>query len=489
MMRRDLAFRLTADAIAIATGGRVLRKAAGVVAQRVVTDSRAVVAGDCFVALRGEHRDGHAYVADALASGAAGAVISHLPVPLTIPRGSFVVEVDDTGRALLAMAASWRRAHQRVRVVGITGSCGKTSTKNMLGRVLAESMRSVHSPHSFNNAIGVPLSLFQLNDDTQAAVVEIGTNAPGEIETLAAVAQPDVAIVTCVAESHLEGLGSLAGVAHEKAALLRALPAGGLAILNGDDPSTAHYLRDATPAKKLLVRVGQEADWFATDVRFHGLGTSFLLQGERPVTIPLLGSHNVTNALFTLAAATAVGADLEVALQALATMPVTERRLQCREAAHVQVFDDTYNMNPTSARAALLAMSGLPCSGRRVVVFGEMRELGTRSHALHEEVGAEVARRQIDYLLTVGARAAAIADGAQAAGLPAARIVRVKDQGEALECLLALLRPHDRLLCKASHSVGFDRLVDSLVHALGARVQPAPAPALVLAARTAVAQA
>ncbi len=379
MMRRDLAFRLTPDAIALATGGRVLRKAHGVAAKRVLTDSRAVAAGDCFVALPGQHRDGHTFLADALSSGAAGLVVSHMPVSLVVPRGRFVIEVEDTGRALLAMAASWRRAHPGVRLIGVTGSCGKTSTKNMLGRVLSASMPTVCSPHSFNNAIGVPLSLFQIQDDTRAAVVEIGTNAPGEIEALAAVAQPDIAIVTCVAESHLEGLGSLEGVAHEKAALLRALPASGLAILNGDDPSTARHMLNATAARKVLVRVGQEADWFATDVRSHGLGTSFLLQGERPVTIPLLGSHNVVNALFTLAAAVAVGSDLDAALIALASMPVTERRLQCREAANVQVFDDTYNMNPASARAALLALSGLPCTGRRFVVFGEMRELGASS--------------------------------------------------------------------------------------------------------------
>ncbi|HLU39011.1 MAG TPA: UDP-N-acetylmuramoyl-tripeptide--D-alanyl-D-alanine ligase [Planctomycetota bacterium] len=474
MMRRDLAFRLRADAIALATGGRVLRKAGATTAQRAVVDSREVRPGDCFVALRGGQRDGHEFLAAAFDAGAVGAVVAHMPVTLTVPRGCFVVEVDDTGRALLALAASWRRAHPGVRVVGITGSCGKTSTKNMLGRALAACMPAVHSPRSFNNAVGVPLSLFQIAPGTRAAVVEIGSNAPGEIETLAAVAQPDVAIVTCIAESHLEGLGSLEGVAAEKAALLRALPPDGVAILNGDDPSTARHLLPAAPGRKLLVRVGQEADWFATDVRFHGLGTSFLLQGSRPVTIPLLGSHNVTNALFTIAAADALGADLDAVLAALAEMPATERRLQCREAGDVQVFDDTYNMNPTSARAALLAMSGLPCSGRRVVVFGEMRELGARSADLHAELGGEVARRQIDLLITVGEAAAAIAAGAEAAGMPRSRVLRTADQGEALECLLAVLRPKDRLLCKASHSIGFDRLVDSLLAALAARTAAAP---------------
>lgn len=469
MMRRDLAFRLTPDAIALATGGRVLRKGLNSPSRRVMTDSRHVREGDCFVALRGANHDGHAYLDAAFAAGAAGVVVSHVPVTLNVPKGRFVVEVDDTGRALMAMAACWRKSHPNTKVVGVTGSCGKTSTKNMLGRVLEAGIATVRSPLSFNNSIGVPLTLFQIGDETRAAVVEVGTNAPGEIESLAAVVQPDIGIITCIGEAHLERLGSLEGVAREKSALLRALPSDGLAILNGDDPSTDRWLRAAARCKQVTVRVGQPADWFATDVRFHGLGTSFLLQGERPVTIPLLGSHNVTNALFTIAAARELGLELDVILAALAAIPVTERRLQCREVAQVQVFDDTYNMNPSSARAALLALSGLPGDGRRIVVFGEMRELGARSVALHQDLGSEVARRDMDILLTVGSGAAAIGEGAIAAGLSPQRVICAKDQAEAIERLLAILQPRDRLLCKASHSVGFDQLVDRLTALLQER--------------------
>jgi UDP-N-acetylmuramoyl-tripeptide--D-alanyl-D-alanine ligase len=361
-------------------------------------------------------------------------------------------------------------------LIGITGSCGKTSTKNMLGRVLGVRRRTVQSPSSFNNRVGVPLTLFQIDDKTEAAVVEVGTSSPGEIAMLADVVQPDVAMVTCIAEAHLAGLGSIAGVATEKAALLRALPDDGLAVLNGDDPATAKFLVDATRARKLLVRVGREADWFATDVRFHGLGTTFLLQGSRPVTIPLLGSHNVTNALLTIAAATELGVGLDCVVEALASLPANERRLESREVAQVHVFDDTYNMNPASARAALLALSGLPTTGRRIVVLGEMLELGERSAELHRELGREVAARGIDVLVTVGGMASSIADGARAGGMAWSQVQCVDDQSAALDLLLRVLRPRDRVLLKASRSVGLDRLVDGLVASLGSRTDTCSTP-------------
>ncbi len=468
---RSGAFRPTAAGIAAATGGSITRKGGTGVVRRFIADSRDARPGDCFIALPGERVDGHAFVANALARGAAGAVVMHPLAAASLPRNGFVVQVGDTRAALGRLAAEWRRLHSRVRVVGITGSCGKTSTKNMLGRVLSQALPTVFSPKSFNNSIGVPLTLFQISADTRAAVVEIGTNAPGEIEALARITQPDLAIVTCIGESHLDGLGSLEGVAREKAMLLRSLAPGGVAILNGDDPSTAPHLVPAVAGRVVRTRLGQTADWFATDIKSHGLGTSFLLQGERAVTIPLLGSHNVSNALMTIAAATELGVNLDFVLASLADMPVTARRLQCREVYGVQVFDDTYNMNPASARAALMAMAGLPASGRRIVVFGEMKELGPRSDDLHTELGAEVAARDIDILVTVGSRAACIAAGAEQAGLAAGRILRTHDQGEAIERLLAVLQPHDRLLCKASHSVGFDRLVDALTAALQQRGQ------------------
>jgi UDP-N-acetylmuramoyl-tripeptide--D-alanyl-D-alanine ligase len=461
---------LTPAAIARATGGEVLQR--GSAANGVATDSRGDCTGRLFVALRGEKHDAHAFVGGAVQAGACGVLVDRPRHELpdfdrqTPGRAPFVVRVADTGKALLDLAAEHRRRH-RAKVVGITGSCGKTSTKEWLGAVVAAAMPAVRSPGSFNNQIGVPLTLFAIEPHTRAAIVEIGTNAPGEIARLAAVARPDVGIVTCVAPAHLEGLGSLEGVAREKAALAAELPAGGLCILNGDD-AACRAMAALTKAEVQFFSCSRSADWFATDVRFHALGTTFLLQGQRPVTLPRLGTHNVYNALAVIAAASRLGVAEEDILQALAKVPSAARRLEPKLVAGITVFDDTYNMNPQSAAAALQALAGLVGPGRRIAVFGEMLELGHDSIALHRELGAEVARTRQDLLVCVGDGASPIADGAIAAGVPAARVHRVADLDAALRLLRDLVRAGDRVLCKASRRIALDRLVDRLVAELGA---------------------
>ena len=455
---------LTPAAIAKVTGGEVLQR--GAAAAGVTTDSRGDCTGRLFVALRGANHDAHAFLATAVQAGAAGLLVDRPDLErAALGRSPFVVRVADTGKALLDLAAEHRRRH-RAKVIGITGSCGKTSTKEWLGAVVAAAMPTVRSPGSFNNQIGVPLTLFAIEPDTRAAVVEIGTNAPGEIAQLTAVARPDIGIVTCVAAAHLEGLGSLEGVAREKAALPAGLPEDGLCILNGDD-AACRAMAALTKAEVQFTSVSRPADWFATDVRFHALGTSFLLQGQRPVTLPRLGTHNVYNALAVIAAASRLGVAEEDILAALAKVPSAARRLEPKCAGGVLVFDDTYNMNPQSAAAALQAVAGLVGSGRRIAVFGEMLELGAQSVALHRGVGAEAARTRQDLLVCVGAGAGPIADGALAAGMPAQHVHRAADLDEALQLLRGLVRPGDRVLCKASRRVALDRLVDRLVAELG----------------------
>lgn len=469
---------MTPAAVAKATGGEVVAR--GLAADGVELDSRRDGAGKLFVALRGANHDAHAFLADAVRQGAVGLVVDRPAAELPaldriVPgRAPFVVRVADTGQALLDLAAEHRR-RMRAKVVGITGSCGKTSTKEWLGAVLAAAMPTVRSPGSYNNQVGVPLTLFAIQPDTRAAVVEIGTNAPGEIAQLTGVARPDIGIVTCVAAAHLQGLGSIAGVAREKSSLPAGLPDDGLCILNGDD-ANCRAMAAATKAEVQFFRVGAgadgvKADWFATDVRFHALGTTFLLQGKRPVTLARTGTHSVYNALAVIAAASRLGVAEETILAALSRVPPASRRLEPKVAGGVTVFDDTYNMNPQSAAAALQALAGLAPGGRRLVVFGEMRELGPDGPALHRQVGAEVARTKQDLLVVVGDGAGPIADGALAGGMPVAAVHRVADQDAALALLRGAVRPGDRVLCKASNGVRLDRLVDRLVADLGG--QPA----------------
>ncbi|MEQ1632655.1 MAG: UDP-N-acetylmuramoyl-tripeptide--D-alanyl-D-alanine ligase, partial [Planctomycetota bacterium] len=422
--------------------------------------------------------DGHAHVGAAIAAGARGVVVDRPSEEfheLARASGAFVLRVADTGSALLALASEHRRRH-RAKVIGITGSCGKTTTKEWLGAVLARAMPTVRSPGSYNNHVGVPLTLFSIAPETRAAVVEIGTNAPGEIATLAAVARPDVAIVTCVAAAHLQGLGSIDGVAREKSELPRSLGEDGLCILNGDD-AACRAMAEHVKGRVQLVAVDRIADWFATDVQYHAFGTSFLLQGARPVTIPRLGAHNVYNALFVLAAAAELGVPEDEALQSLADVPPATRRLEPKSAGGVLVFDDTYNMNPESARAGLQALAGMPGQARRLVAFGEMLELGDRSFELHYQLGTAVWRSGMDHLLVVGAGARPIADGAVAAGMPKACVHFADSISEAETFLLSELKDGDRLLCKASRRVGLDRLVDSLLLELAGSRRTAAADA------------
>lgn len=449
---------LRASEVARVSRGRLLRGDGD--AARVTTDTRDLQRGDCFVALYGDRFDGHDYVPEALARGAAGVVVSKRVPTDVVPADRFVVEVDDTLEALASLATECRR-RSSATVVGITGSCGKTTTKDMLGHVLSQAMPTVRSPSSFNNRIGVPLTLFQIQPDTEVAVVEIGSSGPGEIARLTAIAEPDMAIVTCVAESHLEGFGSVGGVAREKASLVAGLPKTGVAILNGDDEACRDMAK-VTDARVVQVRLDREADWFATDVRFCRLGTTFRLQGERLVTLPVLGTHSVYNALLSIAAAVELGMKLDKVLEGLGSLPPTRRRLEPVVAGRITIFDDTYNMNPASALAGLRALCGLPGNGRKLVVFGGMAELGARSSELHRELGEQVAGSGVDLLITVGDDALPIAMGARSAGMDGARVRCAKTVAAGQDLLMGLLEPGDRLLCKASRRFEMDRLVDEV---------------------------
>lgn len=463
---------LTPSAVAKAANGELVQR--GRSADGVTTDSRAECAGKLFVALVGDKWDGHDHVAEAVRKGARGIIVQkpmHEVPGLDRSGPAFVVRVSDTGRALLDLAAEHRRRH-RAKVVGITGSCGKTTTKEWLGEVLATAMPAVRSPASYNNQVGVPLTLFSIKPETRAAVVEIGTNAPGEIGMLTAVARPDVAIVTCVAAAHLEGLGSIEGVAREKGDLPMGLDDSGVAILNGDDVH-CRTMASRTRARVKFVAIDREADWYATDIVHHAFGTSFKLQGKRTITIARVGTHNVYNALFVIAAATELGMSEEAVLQSLCNAAPAARRLEPKLKAGITVLDDTYNMNPASARAGLQAIAGMPGSGRRVVVFGEMLELGRDSRVLHQLLGHDVARSGIDMFVAVGAGAKPIAEGAIATGMPASAVHQATNIEEALQVLLSSLRPGDRVLCKASRRVKLDGLVDQLLAALGDGTVPA----------------
>jgi UDP-N-acetylmuramoyl-tripeptide--D-alanyl-D-alanine ligase len=436
----------------------------------VSTDTRALRPHQLFVALSGPNFDGNLFAQQACQLGA-GAILLKGDSSLALPalQGDVPLAVHAEPRRALADLASWHRSQLSIPVLGITGSCGKTTTKNILGQLLATRLRTVASPNSFNNDVGVPHTLLLADKTTQALVLEIGTNAPGEIAALARIAKPTGAIITMIGASHLEGLGSIEGVAREKSALFASLPADGFAVMN-TDCRHADLLRASTRARILTVSIDGAGEFNATNALFHSGGTTFRLRG-REISSPLLGLHNISNLLCALAACHGMGIEIDELLPAISELKGGSRRMERHEIEGLVVFDDTYNANPESAGAAVRFLSGLHGRGRRVMVLGDMLELGASSPELHHAVGREIAGSAIDLLVLVGEQVKATAAGALEAGMPSKRVVHVPSAEQAASEIDELLRQGDIVLLKASRRIGLDRVVDHLRNRQGTGVR------------------
>jgi UDP-N-acetylmuramoyl-tripeptide--D-alanyl-D-alanine ligase len=453
----------------------VVRRGRGTAFTGVSTDSRSIRPGDLFVALRGETFDGHAFVAKAVEAGAAGVVVETDEDAVTLP-GAACLRVRSTRDALLALAAFARtRLQAATSVVGITGSVGKSTTKELLRAILEASAPGavVASEKSFNNDVGLPLTIFRADRRTRHLVLELGTSSPGEIERLAAIGRPTIGVVTRVAEAHLAGLGSIEAVAREKGALARSLPASGVAILNADDPRVA-AMAGETPARVRTFGFSEGADVRAVRSKPDGDGTRFGLRidgrdaGDGVLALP--GLHNVSNALAAIAAASACGVAPEAALDALAvargSLPM---RLEIREHAGVRVVNDAYNANPASVEAALDWLASLECEGRKFVVLGEMNELGEASAELHRRVGRRVPASGVDGLITVGVLAARTGEAAVAAGMPFSSVDALESPASVARLLEPKLEPGDVVFVKGSRAAALERVVQDLAARLESR--------------------
>ncbi len=469
---------LTADDLVAASGGQLLRRGSRSCRHGAV-DSRQMAPGALFVALPGERTDGHRYLPEAAAAGAAAFLVSRLPDP-SLGEASLddlgdvtVVLVPDTLRALHAVAAAWRRRFAPV-VVGITGSIAKTSTKEAVAAVLSGSFATLKSEGNRNNEVGLPLTVLDLGPEHTAAVLEMGMYAAGEIRDLAAIGQPSIGIVTAVAPVHLSRMGTIEAIENAKAELVEALPAagdGGVAILNADDPRVIRMAR-RTRARVITYGFAPDADVRADDVVSAGFGgMRFRLvtpAGSRGVAIAALGRLAVHNALAGAAAGLAAGMALDAIVPGLVAGTSAPHRSVVIRAGGLAILDDAYNASPGSVRAALDLLSGLP--GRRVAVLGEMRELGSEHDAGHHAVG-EAAARVVDLLVVVdgapGGAAYGIIAGAQAAGMPEDAVLAAPDPAAVVNLLAPLLAPGDVVLVKASRGVELERVVDGLVDVLG----------------------
>ena len=363
----------------------------------VSTDTRTLAPGDLFVALAGPRYDGHHFLSEAIAAGAAGALLGRaLDTPLPY------VEVADTHRALGRFAAYWRRQF-RIPVVGVTGSNGKTTVKEMIAACLARTGPGCVTHGNLNNDIGVPLTLLRLRATDKYAVIEMGMNHRGEIEYLTGLARPTVAVVTNAAEAHLAGLGSVADVARAKGEIFSGLAADGTAVVNADDPHCALWKELAAPRRIVTFGLEQPAD-FRADYRPEGLGCALRMQtphGDIAARLPLLGRHNVRNALAATASALAAGAAPADVPAGLARLTPPSGRLEVkRGVSGARVIDDSYNANPASVAAALEVLSEFP--GERVLVLGDMAELGPDAADRHRRIGERARRLGVQRLFALG---------------------------------------------------------------------------------------
>ena len=445
-----------------ATGGTLLKGSAKTAVTRVCTDSRQLQAGDLFFAIKGERFDGHNFIREAGEKGAAGVVVAHERVSGKLPSCA-VTAVDDPRAALGKFAAAYRNEFD-LAIIAVGGSNGKTTTKELIASVLRQKISTLHSDASFNNDIGVPLTLLRLEKSHAAAVLEIGTNHPGELAPLIKMIQPKFGVITNIGREHLEFFGNLAGVAREEGALAELLPAGGKLFLNGDDEWTQHFIR-RSQAAVTRVGFGESNDWRATDIRFMQRGVAFRVAtpqkdfcGEYKIT--LLGRHQVTNALFAIALGAEFGLSAAEIRAGLDACEPPKMRCQLWDIGGARVLDDCYNANADSMLAALQTLLDLPCKGRRIAVLGDMAELGAQSEAAHEEVGQRAATLGIGQLIAVGKMAPALARGAKAGGLN--RVLEFSDVESAAAAVKNFVKAGDCILLKASRATRLERISEAL---------------------------
>jgi UDP-N-acetylmuramoyl-tripeptide--D-alanyl-D-alanine ligase len=448
--------------VTTACGGELLNGSPDTLVHRTCTDSRAAQIGDLFFALPGDRFDGHTFVHDVAKRGVTAVVVQRSRISNPLPDCAVIV-VDDTRRALGQLAAAYRRDFS-LPIIAVGGSNGKTTTKELIAAVLRQKLASLWSEASFNNDIGVPLTLLRLEKKLEAAVIEVGTNHPGEIAPLAKMIQPRFGVITNIGREHLEFFGDLDGVADEEGALAESLPEDGMLLINGDNELSARIAK-RTRAKVIFLGMDQTNDWQISDITLGNQGTSFRVtapdarfSGEYHVN--LVGRHQAVNALFAIA----LGAELDLTRdeisRGLVECEPPKMRLQLWEWNGVRVLDDAYNANADSMIAALQTLCDLPCKGRRVAVLGDMAELGASSEAAHAEVGRRAVELGVEQLFVVGKMAGVVAKAARDAGLN--RVLEFEGVEAVVSAVKQFVKSGDVLLMKASRAARLERIGDLL---------------------------
>ena len=468
--------QLTVKEIAAATGGLLCSDEDCMRKQitGITWDSRKVAAGDAFLAMPGQRVDGNDYLLAAIGNGAAMIICTRKPDDNTVAiAGEFtcpVLVVDDGVEALTKLASYWR-TRLRCVVVGVTGSTGKTSTKDMLYSVLSQRYKTVATQGNNNNEIGIPYTVLRANSDTEVLIVEMGMRGMGQISAGCKIATPSIGVVTNVGVCHMELLGSREAIAQAKGEMLACLPATGLAVVNADDDMTDYMLEQAQVEEHStrVVRFGRGQD-ACTKVANVAIGqdgcASFDLTVDNGDTVPVKlavpGEHNIMNACAAAVVGNYLGVSADHIAAGLGAAQASGMRMEISTApGGFTIINDAYNANPDSMRAALDTLCSMSCSGKRIAVLGGMGELGENEAALHGQVGADVAASKVDVLVCVGELAAAIAAGAKVAGATC-DIECVRDVAGAVEALRRIVAEGDLVLLKASRFMGFEQIVEEI---------------------------
>jgi UDP-N-acetylmuramoyl-tripeptide--D-alanyl-D-alanine ligase len=442
------------DDVARVMGAATAARAPGKQISGWSIDSRTLAPGDLFVALRGENHDGHDYVNAALEKGAAGAVVER-----DLDSPSLLV-VEDTLAALQKLAG-WARCRWAGRVVAVTGSAGKTTTKDVIAQLVAVEVAAGKTIGNLNNHVGLPLSILRLPDESRVAVLEMGMNHAGEIRALARIARPDVGVVTNVGYAHVEAFGSVEAVARAKRELIEELPADGVAVLNADDPLVSAF-REVHRGRVVTFGLSQNADVRAEDVELGVETVRFRCGGVR-FESPLVGRHGVSNVLAGLAVAQVFEIPPERLRDAVRSLSPGKMRGERLEHNGVVIWNDSYNSNPEAARAMIDVLRSTPAR-RRVAALGEMLELGPSTEPLHRDIGRYVAAQGIDVLVGIRGAARFMVEEAVRAGLSEGAAYFFEDPGQAGDFLSGMLREGDAVLFKGSRGVKVERALERVLN-------------------------
>ena len=428
----------------------------------VSIDSRTCAAGDLFIAIPGENFDGHDYIDQAVVAKCA-AIVAEKPPANVSELNACVMVVDNSIEALGKIAKFYRRTlGYAVSVIGVTGSCGKTTTRSMIYHVLSQFKQGYQSPKNYNNNIGVPLTLLSVKRDDDFVVVEMGSNNPGEIATLSQIVEPDLAVITSVGPSHLEGLVSIGGVIDEKASITAGMSESGQVFCFDDDGPLIEKMRGLVqPAVSFSLE--DRSDIYAKDIKRIAKGMRYVTNDNVTVALHIDGRHNIANSLAALCVARRLGISSDEFSNAIATYVPPPGRMQRIKLDDIVLIDDTYNANPASVRAAVDTLSAMRQANRRILVLGDMNELGEGSHQYHKALGQYIASLgNIELLFTVGAKAAVIANEAINSGMRIGSVQRCVSSQRLARLIKTHIHNDDYILVKGSRAMEMEKVIVSL---------------------------